>query len=285
MAPAVIARWWFPDIDPRRVVWLRRALYAFVILDVVLLTPWVRDHRAVPGELYRPLRLGRLLHLPTPTETLVDVVMAGLLVSCAIALAGKLPRLAGTAAALLYLEWMLIAFSYGKVDHDRFTILVALAVLPTVRAGSREAAGWAIRMVMLAAVATYLLSVYAKHRFGGGLDEWVDSTTLVRAVTRRGTSLADVLAETPAILHVAQYGVVAMELLSPLLLVPGRVGRVMLAVVVAFHAVTYATVTISFLPHVVCLLAFVPLERLRWDRLRARDLGPGKVLVHPDVAR
>src|SRR5688500_6853574 len=116
---------------------------------------------------------------------------------------------------------------------------------------------------MAAAVATYLLSVYAKHRFGGGLDQWVDSTTLLRAVARRGTSLADPLAEVPIVLLVAQHLLVAMELLSPLLLVPGRVGRVMLAVVVGFHAITYATVTISFLPHVVCLLAFLPLERLR----------------------
>ena len=281
----MIARWWFPAIDPARVMWLRRALYAFVILDVLLLTPWVRDHRMVPGDLYRPLQLGRLLHLPTPTETFVDVVMIGLLVASAIALAGKAPRLAGTAVAVLYLEWMVIAFSYGKVDHDRFTILVALAVLPTVNLRSRESAGWAIRCVMVAAVATYLLSVYAKHRFGGGLGEWVDSTTLLRAVTRRGTFLADPLADLPAVLHAAQYALVTMELLSPLLLVPGRVGRVMLAVVVGFHAMTYAMVTISFLPHVVCLLAFLPLERLRVpERLRARDLGPGQVLVHPDVA-
>jgi hypothetical protein len=45
--------------------------------------------------------------------------------------------------------------------------------------------------------------------------------------------------------------------------VPGRVGHAMVGLAFAFHIVTYATIGIIFLPHVVCLLSFVPLERLR----------------------
>ena len=54
--------------------------------------------------------------------------------------------------------WMLVAMSYGKVDHDRFAFLVALAVLPTVRRarhGDRslnESAGWAIRVTQIAVI-------------------------------------------------------------------------------------------------------------------------------------
>ena len=65
----------------------------------------------------------------------------------------------------LYFEWMIIAMSYGKVDHDRFGLLVALAVLPTAgraRHGDptlSERGGWALRMTQLAVVATYFLSV------------------------------------------------------------------------------------------------------------------------------
>ncbi|MEA3054792.1 MAG: hypothetical protein QOD30_224 [Actinomycetota bacterium] len=250
--------------DPmvRRVVWLRRFVYAFVWLDVLVFTPWVRDHGRVPRELYRPLAVARLLHLPAPTPRVVAVVLVALLASSAIAALGRAPRLAGTAVVVLYFEWMLIAFSYGKVDHDRFTFLVALAVLPTVDLVRRDTAVFAVRAVQVAAVLTYLLSVYAKHRFGGGLDTWLDSTTLLRAVVRRGTFIGDVLGQQPWTLHVAQYLVVGMELASPLLLVPGRVGKAMLAAVVGFHVATFATVTILFLPHVVCLTAFLPLESL-----------------------
>jgi hypothetical protein len=45
---------------------------------------------------------------------------------------GRAPRLLGWTIFVLYFEWMIIAMSYGKVDHDRFAFLVALAVLPTV---------------------------------------------------------------------------------------------------------------------------------------------------------
>jgi len=272
-----------------RVVWLRRLVYAFVWLDVLVLTPWVRDHGRVPRDLYRPLAIGRLLHLPAPTPRLVTVVLVALLVSSAIAALGRAPRLAGAAVFALYLEWMVIAFSYGKVDHDRFTFLVALAVLPTVDLARRETARFAITAIQVAAVLTYLLSVYAKQRFGGGLDTWLDSTTLLRAVVRRGTFIGDVLTHVPWVLHLSQYAIVSIELLSPLLLVPGRVGRAMLATVVAFHLVTFATVTILFAPHLLCLAAFLPLERIapleRWPLLRARNLRPGQVLVDPDVAR
>ena len=43
-----------------------------------------------------------------------------------------------------------------------------------------QAAGFALRAVQLAAVATYFLSAWAKVRFGGW--DWVNSATMVRAV-------------------------------------------------------------------------------------------------------
>lgn len=269
MSTSQVTAWLAPALPRSRVAWLRTFLYGFVWLDVLVIRPWVRDHGSVPRSWYRPLAVADLLHLPTPTPTVTTVVMVALLAASAIAGTGRLPRVAGVAVACLYLEWMVIAFSYGKVDHDRFAFLVALAVLPTVGRATRdddrpdEAAGWAIRSIQLAVVATYVLSVAAKARYGNGLTTWLDSTTLVRAVVRRGTSLADPLLEVPWVLHAAQYGIVALELLSPLVLVRGWVGRAMLGALFGFHVVTVATIGILFHPHVMCLLAFLPLERLR----------------------
>ena len=48
----------------------------------------------------------------------------------------------------------------------------------------------------------------------------------------------------------------------PLLLVRGRVGRTMLITLVTFHVVTFACLTIAFWPHLMTLLAFLPLERI-----------------------
>lgn len=267
-AVSVVSRWFFDPLPRARVAWLRSFLYGFVWLDLLVLRPWVRDHGDVPGLLYEPLFIGGLLPLPTPTETVTDVVFVLLLAAAAVAATGRLPRLAGWAVFALYLEWMVIAFSYGKVDHDRFGFLVALAVLPTVGAARwrdrtpDEKAAWAIRCIQLAVVCTYFLAVLAKHRYGRGLGTWVDSTTLVRAVVRRGTFLADPLLDHPWTLQATQYGIIAMELASPILLVKGRIGRWSLYAFYGFHAVTFACLGIAFWPHLACLTAFLPWEKL-----------------------
>ena len=262
-----LSSWWFGPLPRGRVAALRTIVYGFVFVDVLLTNPWVADHGALSADFYRPLFIGRLLPLPTPTETLVDVVQISLLIGAGIAAAGRFPRAAGALVFILYFEWMVIAMSYGKVDHDRFAFLVALAALPTVGAArwgdksADERAGWALRVIQVAVVLTYFLSVFAKFRFGGL--EWLTGATMTRAVIRRGTFLSEPLLEFPLVLQATQFAIVAFELLSVLLLAPGRLGRIWLGVTIAFHVVTFATISIIFLPHVVCLFSFVELERLR----------------------
>ena len=274
-----VSEWWFTPLPRGRVAVLRTAVYAFIWLDVLLIRPWVFDHGTVPGDLYQPLFVGRWLPLPTPTPLVTIGIAVALLASAAVAAAGRGVRLAGAAAFCLYLEWMLIAFSYGKVDHDRFAFLVALAVLPTVgpaRWGDRTsdpATGWAVRSIQVAVVATYFLASFAKLRFGGL--GWVNGATLTRAVLRRGTFLVQPLLQSPWVLKAGQYGIMAFELASPLLLlIPRRIGYIMLAAAVAFHLVTFAAIEIIFHPHTLCLLSFLPLERLSspvdWLRRRVK---------------
>lgn len=268
-AAPTAARWLFAPLPVARVAWLRTLVYLFVPLDVLVTTPWVARHDTAPASLYRPLQLDRLLGLPAPTTVVVHVVEIALLAASLAAATGRLPRLLGSAVLVLYLEWMLIAFSWGKVDHDRFAFLVALAVLPTAgratrhNLGTSEAAGFALRVTGLAVVATYLLSVVAKARFGGGVLHWLDSAVFVRAVLRRGTALGTPLLNHTWALHAGQYVLVALELASPLLLVlRGQALWLLIGGYVAFHLMTWASIGIVFLPHLVCLLALLPLERL-----------------------
>ncbi|MCW2571059.1 MAG: conserved rane protein of unknown function, partial [Frankiales bacterium] len=110
--------WLFRPVPLGRIAVLRTVAYLFVPIDVLLTTPWVAAHAQVPGTLYQPLLIGRVLHLPTPGPWVE--VLGWVLVLVALAAAtGRLPRLLGGVVALLYLEWMVVAFSYGKVDHDR----------------------------------------------------------------------------------------------------------------------------------------------------------------------
>lgn len=269
MDPAVtaVAGWWFEPVPRARIAVFRAAAYLFVPLDVLVLHP-VSSQHASAASLYRPLIVGGLLHLPHPTAALIEVVRWSLLLLSVPAATGRLPRVLGTLIAALYFEWIVIAFSFGKVDHDRFAYLVALAVLPTVgRAafGDRtpsEAAGWAMRCVQIGVVATYFLAAWAKVRFGGW--GWVNSATLVRAVLRRGTPLADPLLHHAELLHWAQWGIMAMEFASPVILfVRPRHRYALVGLFTLFHLSVLATITIMFWPHVLCLLCcFLPTERL-----------------------
>jgi hypothetical protein len=265
---AAVKRWLTEPVPLGRVAAFRTLIYLFVIADVLVFTNWVRAHGDLPGELYRPLLAGRLLPLPTPTPAVVTGVFGLLLAAAAVAATGRLPRLAGTAVALLYFEWMIIAFSYGKVDHDRFGLLVALAVLPTIgraRHGDptrSEAAGWALRVTQLAVVATYFLAAWAKLRWGG-LD-WATSATLTWAIIRRGTFLGEALLAVPWALIAGQIGILAFELASPLVFVLRERWRYRaVGFFYSFHVVSFATITISFMPHLAAMTCFLPLERVR----------------------
>ncbi|SEO71635.1 MFS transporter permease [Trujillonella endophytica] len=278
------ARWWFRPVPLARIAVVRTIAYLFIWVDVWLTTAWVRAHADVPPEWYAPLTIGELLPLPTPTRTVVTVVQWALLLTALAAATGRAPRLLGTAVFLLYLEWMVIAMSYGKVDHDRIAFLVLLAVLPTVGVARwrdrrrSEAAGFAMAAVLLAVVLTYFLAAWAKIRFGGW--DWPTGATLARAVIRRGTSLSEWTLDAPWLLEALQWAMIVLEALAVLLLLVWRDrARVALVVfLIGFHLMVYAGVTIVFLPHCVAILSILPWERvpeLRGRLLARRHRRPG----------
>ena len=274
-------RWWFRPVPLARIAVFRTIAYLFVPIDVFVTTTWVRAHARVPTAWYEPLQIGRLLHLPTPTHAVVLVVQWALVLAALAAAAGRAPRLLGTAVFLLYLEWMVIAMSYGKVDHDRIAYLVALAVLPTIGAARRrdrrssEAAGWAMGLVLVAVMVTYFLAAWAKIRFGGW--DWPTGSTLARAVLRRGTFLSRWMLDVPLLLIALQWAMIIAELLSPVILFvrSPRARLALVAVLLGFHLSVYAGVTIVFLPHCVAILSLLPWEQLPVrSRHRSRSTVP-----------
>lgn len=135
-----------------------------------------------------------------------------------------------------------------------------------------EAAGWAVRLIQVGVVLSYFLSAVAKMRFGGL--GWAHGAIFAWALTQRGTALTDRLLSVPGLVHLMQWVVLVAEFLSPaLLFVRGKLLWVGLAFFATFHLMTYLTIRIHCLPLAVCLLAFLPVERLvpaRWVRPTAR---------------
>ncbi|MDQ1708897.1 MAG: hypothetical protein QOG49_282 [Frankiaceae bacterium] len=282
--------WLFAPQPRGRLAWLRTIAYLFIPVDVFVLTPWVARHADVPSRLYHPLTVARVLHLPTPTPASIRITMWLLVALAVLAAAGRRPRVLGAAIALLYAWWMVIAMSYGKVDHDRYSFLVLLAVLPTVGAARHDdltedaESGWVLRCVHLAVVATYFLAAMAKFRFGGW--NWATGSTLSFAILRRGTFLADPLLRFPTIMVAMQWGILIFELASPMLLVGGRVTTRFVLFLYGFHLASYLGIQIAFWPHLVALLAFVPLEHLprRWAARRTAAVTKGQGAMAPRVA-
>jgi hypothetical protein len=255
--------WWFRPMPLERVHVFRALIYLYVPLDV-LTTKWVQHHGLVPASWYEPLWIARALRIPAPTRTSMAIVVALLLAVPLIGAAGYARRVVAPVVALLYLYWAFVAFTYGKVDHDRVALLTALAVLGTVAwrgTGGDARAGWALSMVQMSFMLTYFLAGVTKLLVGG--PGWVTSTTLERAITRRGTMFGDILLEFPVgILYAMQFLILAFELSAPLMLLRNRVGRVYVCSAIGFHVASLVGITIYFRSHLVCVIAFFPLERL-----------------------
>jgi len=279
-----VAGWFAPVVPEARVAVLRSVLYVFVLLDLHLL---VRDPIPLSHhpDLYRPLLLARVLHLPPPSLPLAWTLYAVLVVGCLVGASGRAPRLVGWVVAAAFTWWVAIGFSYGKVDHDHLALVVALWVLPTVGAvpggwsATRRSAqaGWALRCVQVAVVATYFLSALAKIRSGGWtLTSWPESYILTWAIVRRPHGLGQLLLPYPGVLRVMQWFSILAELSSVVVL--WLRGRALLAAALfwmGFHVFTVALLYIHFAPTVVCWLAFAPLERLvPWWRARHPPLEP-----------
>ena len=273
-------RWWFRPVPLARVAVFRTIAYLFILVDVLVTTTWVKAHAEVPTAWYQPLTIAEVLHLPVPTHTVVVTVQWLLIGTALLAATGRAPRVLGTAVFLLYLEWMVIAMSYGKVDHDRISFLVALAVLPTIGRArfrdrrSSEAAGFAMAAVLIAVMLTYFMAAWAKMRFGGW--DWPTGATIARAVVRRGSVFSDWTLHVPYLLPAVQWAMVIGEFAS-LVILWVRTDRMRVTLVVgllAFHVITYLGLGIVFLPHCIAILSILPWERLTTGRRTAPAAAP-----------
>jgi len=275
----------FQAVPLQRAALLRVAVYLFTICDTFWVVNDVQAHSNGPQAMYRPLYLRQWFHLPTPNHDYALTLHVVIIVGCLLAASSLLPRVPGLIVGLItaaaFTDWVSIGMSYSKVDHDHFALIVALWVLPTVGVARfqdrdrSEAAGWALLCIQIGCVAIYFLSSLAKIRFGGW--DWATGSTFAWAMTRRGTGLGRLLLDPPWILIAGQFTVMAIEVISPVLLfLRGRARYAFVLGLWGFHLTTYLTMKIHFLPLVICLLAFIPLEKVLASitgRLPARATG------------
>ncbi len=296
-APSAAERvvgWFLPVVPDARLAIFRTVVYVFVLLDMHL---FVRDPIPLSHqpELYSPLMLARVFQLPPPSVPLAYTLYVVLWVSCLLAAANRLSRVAGVVVAAAFTWWTVIGMSYGKVDHDHLALIVALWVLPTAgpirdrwrSTDSSERSGWVLKCVQIAVIFTYFLSALTKIRSGGwSFTSWPNSAILMWAIIRRPHGLGQFLMPYPGLLRVMQWFAFLAELAS--LVVLWLRGRALLLAALfwlGFHVFTAAILYIHFAPTLVCWLAFAPLERfapwLRRVKARRRERAGGGAAGHP----
>ncbi len=268
---------WFAPVRPdSRIAILRTVLYLFVILDI---HAFVRDPIPLSRqpELYSPLLLARLFHLPPPSVPLTVTLYVVLIVASLVGAANRAPRVAGLTVAAAFTWWTAIGMSYGKVDHDHLAFVVALWTLPTAgviagrwRATSASAqSGWVLKCIQISVIATYFLSGITKIRSGDwSFTSWPNSAILLWAIVRRPHGLGQFLMPFPGLLRVMQWFAFLAELASVVVLwLRGRALLVAAVFWLGFHVFTVTILYIHFAPTRV--------------RARRRERAGGGAAGHP----
>lgn len=265
-AVTAVRDWWFRPEPLARLAALRTLVFIYVPIDLFTRTAQVVPASYGSPGLYKPVKLLELIRQPMPSPWFAQTLRVLVIVASLVAATGMFRLAAGWIAALAYLDWCCLAMSFGEVGHDHFVILVAVFVLFTAEGAqwrstsSSPAAGWALRCIELASIATYFLAAYAKVRFAGW--HWVNGAVFSWAIVRRGTAISRPLVHHPTVLLVGQWALFILEVATPVLLfVRQRWRTVGFLVLLSFHIITWLTIGINFAPLVVCLLAFLPLER------------------------
>lgn len=268
--------WCTPEYSLRRLAIVRATLSLFMVLDVLVILPNPWALTAHP-DFYAPVFALQILHLPPLTLPFAVLLFVGVAGGASLvawtslrpepgAQWARVQKTAGIIASVAFSLWVFYAMSYGYIQHDHLALMIAAWVLPTAPAahrhsvGTSRAGGWALRAIQLAVVATYFFSVLGKWVYSGTPFAWANSAVFARAFIRRGSIFVRWMLDLPWLFVPAQWTLLAVEILSPLVfLVKGRGLYVVAGFFALFHFATFMALGIHFLPTVVCWVAFLPL--------------------------
>lgn len=272
------------EAPPERLAMWRILVSAFVVVYLLVRAPvflQLADREAgFDGQ-----GLAAALSGPVP-GVLVPFVLAITVVAGGATMLGWRVRATAPIFALGVLALTSYRSSWGQLLHfeNLFTLhLMILALAPSAdrwsldaRAGRADgqargavAYGWPLRLAGLVVVVTYVITGFAKLRYGG--TDWIVGDTLRNHIAYSAARL-DVLGGVPSPLAGPAVGLtwpwpfaaamtVAIELSAPLVLFGGRLRTLWVAAAWLLHAGIFGLMLIVF-PYPLFLVAFAPFFRL-----------------------
>jgi hypothetical protein len=202
---------------------------------------------------------------------------------------GLMSRLSCAVAAIAFYWWSGLAYSFGKPHHDKVALALTLASLPFARTGAALSldALWRRRRLRPQVAAHYVRGTpirvaqvtLAIGYCGAGLSKlllggltWFNGYTLQGIMLGHDGYLSRVVGQSPWLCQIQSVGVVAVQVLFPLVLFWPRLRWFFLPAAMGFHLMTWLTMdTGPYMRVWLMLFAFVSLERVpaalhRWLR-------------------
>jgi hypothetical protein len=231
------------------------------------------------------------LDAPLPAALFTALVLAAIPLGVAFT-AGRGLAWTGPAFAAALLVVTTYRSSWGQVFHTENLMMLQLIVLAVAWAVPRRDAAFIIRLLALITVATYVVSGWAKLRYGGW--DWITGDALRNQVAYDNLRKAVLGAPSSPFANWAvgqawlfpplAIATLAVELGAPLALVRPRWGYLWVASAWTFHLGILAVMAIAF-PYPllgVAFAPFLPLERIAgWVRRSCHPPTGGRLCRPP----
>ncbi len=288
-----MTRWFFAAAPATRLAALRIAIGAYAVVWVSARTPELAALARLPAKHFAPEGVVRILGGPLPPGLVVALALATIALLLAFTL-GAAYRHTGPLAAAALLWTLCYRNSWGVPFHtENLLVLHVLALglspaadawaLGRARGPAAAGYGWPIKLMVLLAIATYVMAGIAKLRLGG--THWLDGELLRNQIAidnARKALLGAPIAPfaTPLLDHPQSFTIVAwltlvVELGAPLVLVHKRIAAIWAVAAWGFHVGVVLMMNIWF-PYPLFGFAYLPLfavERV-WPWLRRNRRPP-----------
>lgn len=284
-------RFWFGEaslvrLAVFRIVIMATALYAlYQFEDSVFQQAQDVTYRYMRTS-WRPIYAFEVLHLGPPDAAAATALFGILLAAILLGAVGLCSRVACAVAAALSLYWIGVAYSVGKPHHDCIALAFALAALPFAPVGARLSvdaliARWRrasrgedgveaptlaaraalpLRLTQITIALGYVFSGWTKLAVSGF--GWANGYTLQGIMLEFDAPWTDFFAGEPAWCAAMSVGLLAFQTSFFLIFVRAVLRWVFIPLAVAFHVMTWKTMSTGpFLTLWFTLACFVPWER------------------------
>jgi hypothetical protein len=298
-----LSRWWFASAPAERLAAVRIFVGVFALAWVVGRLGELSAVARLGASHFHPVGVVRVLDAPLPPALAVGIAIATALLLVAF-VCGWRYRVTAPLAAAGLLWTLTYRNAWGMVFHTENLLVlhvIALACAPAADVWSLDRKherlsrttppaagyGWALKLLLAITAVTYVLAGIAKLRIAG-LD-WLAGEQLRNQIAidnLRKAVLGDMIAplgtlflDHPAGFTVFSIATMILELVAPIVLLGGRIGRLWALAAWSFHAGVVLLMNIWF-PYPLLGLAYLPVlpaERplawvfRRWEARRGRS--------------